>query len=84
LYALAASFCEKENISFAVLQPLIEETAIRLRNTTPQKAQTGPAIRNDTITIQKHRDMLKKYPDILNFYNLFTSEIQKSVLGFEL
>jgi hypothetical protein len=68
----------------AVLQPLIEETAIRLRNTTPQKAQTGPAIRNDTITIQKHHDMLKKYPDILNFYNLFTSEIQKSVLGFEL
>jgi predicted short-subunit dehydrogenase-like oxidoreductase (DUF2520 family) len=84
LYALAASFCEKENISFAVLQPLIEETAIRLRNTAPQKAQTGPSIRNDTITIQKHRDLLKKYPDILNFYNLFTSEIQKSVLGFEL
>jgi predicted short-subunit dehydrogenase-like oxidoreductase (DUF2520 family) len=84
LYSLAASFCEKENISFAVLQPLIEETAIRLRNTTPQKAQTGPAIRNDTSTIEKHADLLKKYPDILNMYNLFTSEIQKSDLSFEL
>jgi predicted short-subunit dehydrogenase-like oxidoreductase (DUF2520 family) len=80
LYTLAASFCEKENISFAVLQPLIEETAIRLRNTTPQKAQTGPAIRNDTITIQKHRDLLKEYPDILKYYNLFTEEIQQSAL----
>lgn len=79
LYSMAASFCERENISFAILQPLIEETAIRLRYTTPQKAQTGPAIRNDTITIQKHRDLLKKYPDILKYYNLFTEEIQKSL-----
>ena len=84
LYILAASFCEKENISFTVLQPLIEETAIRLRNTIPLKAQTGPAIRNDANTIQKHRDLLKKYPEILNIYDLFTSEIQKSVLGFGL
>ncbi|HZZ76005.1 MAG TPA: DUF2520 domain-containing protein [Puia sp.] len=84
LYSLAASFCEKENISFSVLQPLIEETAIRLRKTTPQKAQTGPAVRNDTSTIEKHGDLLKKYPDILNMYNLFTSEIQKSALSLEL
>jgi predicted short-subunit dehydrogenase-like oxidoreductase (DUF2520 family) len=83
LYTLAASFCENENISFAVLQPLIEETAIRLRNTIPQKAQTGAAVRNDAITIQKHRDLLKKYPDILNLYDLFTFEIRKSVLGVE-
>ena len=84
LYGLAASFCEKENISFAVLQPLIEETAIRLRKTSPKKTQTGPAIRNDTSTIEKHGDLLKKYPDILKMYNLFTSEIQKSALSFEL
>jgi predicted short-subunit dehydrogenase-like oxidoreductase (DUF2520 family) len=84
LYNLAASFCEKENISFTVLQPLIEETAIRLRYTTPQKAQTGAAVRNDTITIQKHRNLLKKYPEILNFYDLFTSEIQKSALSLPL
>jgi predicted short-subunit dehydrogenase-like oxidoreductase (DUF2520 family) len=84
LYNLASLFCKKENISFTALQPLIEETAIRLRKTTPQKAQTGPAVRNDLSTIEKHNDLLKKYPDILNMYNFFTSEIQKSVLGPEL
>jgi predicted short-subunit dehydrogenase-like oxidoreductase (DUF2520 family) len=84
LYKLASLFCEKENISFAALQPLIEETAIRLRKTTPQKAQTGPAIRNDTITIQRHRDLLKEYPDILKYYNLFTDEIQSTALRFSL
>jgi predicted short-subunit dehydrogenase-like oxidoreductase (DUF2520 family) len=79
LYALTASFCEKENIPFAALQPLIEETALRLRNTNPQQVQTGAAIRNDMITIEKHQELLKEYPDILKYYDLFTSEIQKSL-----
>ena len=81
LFTLAASFCEKENISFSVLQPLIEETVLRLRTTTPQLAQTGAAIRNDVNTIQKHHELLEQYPQILKFYNLFTEEIQKSISG---
>jgi predicted short-subunit dehydrogenase-like oxidoreductase (DUF2520 family) len=81
LYALTASFCEKENIPFAALQPLIEETALRLRYMNPQQVQTGPAIRNDLVTIEKHQELLEKYPDILRYYDLFTSEIQKSALG---
>ena len=84
LYALTASFCEKENIPFQALQPLIEETALRLRNANPQQVQTGAAVRNDMITIEKHQELLKEYPDILKYYDLFTSEIQKSVLGFGL
>jgi predicted short-subunit dehydrogenase-like oxidoreductase (DUF2520 family) len=84
LFSMAASFCKKENIQFSVLQPLMEETVLRLRNTSPQHAQTGAAVRDDQVTIEKHRDLLKKYPDILNFYDLFTAEIQKSVLGFGL
>jgi predicted short-subunit dehydrogenase-like oxidoreductase (DUF2520 family) len=84
LFALAASFCEKENINFAVLQPLMEETVMRLRNTTPRKAQTGPAFRNDQVTIQKHRGLLNEYPDILKYYDLFTEEIQQSALRIPL
>ena len=80
LYSLAASFCEKENISFTFLQPLIEETAIRLRHTIPQKVQTGPAFRNDQITIRKHQELLEKYPDILKYYDFLTKEIQQSSL----
>jgi predicted short-subunit dehydrogenase-like oxidoreductase (DUF2520 family) len=82
LFTLAASFCERENISFSVLQPLIEETVLRLRTTDPQHSQTGAAVRNDVNTIQKHLELLEKYPHISKFYNLFTEEIQKSVLGF--
>ena len=80
LFTEAAAFCKKENISFSLLQPLMEETVIRLRNMTPAAAQTGPAIRNDQLTLEKHRQLLKSYPAILKFYNLFTDEIQKAGL----
>src|ERR1700682_3146066 len=83
LFSLAATFCEKENISFAVLQPLMEETVMRLRNISPEATQTGPALRNDLITLQNHRLLIKKYPEILKFYDLFTEEIQKSDLNFK-
>jgi predicted short-subunit dehydrogenase-like oxidoreductase (DUF2520 family) len=84
LYIITESFCRKENISFAVLQPLIEETVIRLRNTSPQSVQTGAAIRNDLITLEKHRELLNEYPAVLNLYNLFTEEIQKLSSGLRL
>jgi predicted short-subunit dehydrogenase-like oxidoreductase (DUF2520 family) len=84
LFSMAASFCKKENIQFSVLQPLMEETVMRLRNTTPQNAQTGAAIRNDRNTIEKHQQLLENYPDILKYYNLFTEEIQQSALRLPL
>lgn len=84
IFSLTELFCEKENIDFAVLQPLLEETVVRLRNTSPHAAQTGPAFRKDLSTLQKHRDLLKNYPDILNFYELFTESIQKSALSLGL
>ena len=84
LFAMAASFCEKENISFTVLQPLMEETVLRLRTVSPLETQTGPAIRNDLVTLRKHRDLLKAYPVILSFYEKFSEEIQKTALSFTL
>jgi predicted short-subunit dehydrogenase-like oxidoreductase (DUF2520 family) len=84
LFAITASFCEKENISFAVLQPLMEETVTRLRNISPAAAQTGAAIRNDQLTLQKHQNLLKEYPDIFKFYEMFTKEIQASGLSIKL
>jgi predicted short-subunit dehydrogenase-like oxidoreductase (DUF2520 family) len=80
LFTLAESFCKKENISFAVLQPLIEETALRLRNASPGNFQTGPAVRNDKITLEKHRQLLVSYPALSEFYEKFTKDIQNHIL----
>ena len=53
LYKLAEDYCKKEGLGFKQLLPLIEETALRIREVSPKLAQTGPAIRNDTETIPR-------------------------------
>ena len=76
LYAVTQRFCEAENISFANLLPLINETAQRLHYFPAEQMQTGPAVRNDENTIQLHLQALKPYPDIESLYRLLSKSIQ--------
>ncbi len=78
LYKLAEDYCRKEGLDFSQLQPLIEETALRLRTTRPSDAQTGPAIRHDRETVQKHLALLDAHPQLKNIYLLLTESIQQS------
>lgn len=76
LYALAESYCKKEGIHFRELLPLIEETALRIKDISPSASQTGPAIRNDEETIQKHLTMLNSHPELKKVYEFLTSSIK--------
>ena len=76
LYALTQDYCKKENIDFTLLLPLIHETSSRLQFYPAIEMQTGPAVRNDSITIKKHLALLRKYPSLKKIYQLFTSSIQ--------
>lgn len=58
LYQLGNELCTTYNVSFDILKPLIAETANKIQTLSPQEAQTGPAKRNDTITINKHLALL--------------------------
>jgi predicted short-subunit dehydrogenase-like oxidoreductase (DUF2520 family) len=78
LYALAESYCKRENIDFNLLLPLIKETAERLEEIPPSQSQTGPAIRNDKVTIEKHLAMLQSYPQLQKIYALLTESIYNS------
>ena len=60
LYVLMEDYCRQEHISFNLLKPLIAETALRIETISPADAQTGPAVRNDTNTIEKHLHMLER------------------------
>jgi len=75
LYVLAEEYCRKEGIDFQQLLPLIEETAERIKEVSPGQAQTGPALRHDVETIQKHLALLEKYPKLKNIYQLLTESI---------
>ncbi len=78
LYKLAEDYCRKESLDFKQLLPLIEETALRLKTTSPKDAQTGPAIRHDRDTIQKHLALLDHHPQLKNIYLLLTESIQQT------
>lgn len=75
LYALAESYCNNEGIDFNLLLPLIKETAERLNEISPAQSQTGPALRNDRTTIEKHLELLKPYPHLKKIYETFTESI---------
>jgi predicted short-subunit dehydrogenase-like oxidoreductase (DUF2520 family) len=78
LYALAESYCKNEGLDFELLLPLIRETASRAEELLPSQSQTGPAVRNDAATIEKHLQLLAAYPHLKNIYEVFTSSIRTS------
>ena len=75
LYQIGNQICEENNIPFEVLHPLIQETAEKIKELSPSEAQTGPALRNDTKTIEKHIDFLEN-PEYKKLYQLLTQSIQ--------
>ena len=77
LYTLTENYCRKEGLDFKQLWPLIEETALRIRDISPKKVQTGPALRNDSETIHKHLELLKDHPQMKSLYVLLTESIQQ-------
>lgn len=75
MYQIGNALCEENNVPFAILQPLIEETANKIKTLTPTDSQTGPAIRNDEPTIQKHLEALEN-PIYKELYQKITLSIQ--------
>ena len=75
LYAQAEAYCKQEQLNFKQLQPLIEETAFRLREMPPSLLQTGPAVRNDVMTMQKHLDILSSNPEMQEIYKMLSQSI---------
>jgi predicted short-subunit dehydrogenase-like oxidoreductase (DUF2520 family) len=73
LYHIGHKICEEHKIPFEILLPIIKETAAKIETLSPYEAQTGPAKRNDTKTIEKHKVMLTKNQQ--EIYTLLTKSI---------
>lgn len=58
LYTLAFDLLERQGIDPKCLIPLIDETAEKIHTIHPQNAQTGPALRKDLTTINRHLEGL--------------------------
>jgi predicted short-subunit dehydrogenase-like oxidoreductase (DUF2520 family) len=77
LWALSKEIAEEESLDFDILKPLIQETFNKaMKADHPSDVQTGPAVREDNHTLQKHRQILKDDSDLLNVYDSLTKSIQ--------
>ncbi|HXB39169.1 MAG TPA: DUF2520 domain-containing protein, partial [Bacteroidia bacterium] len=82
LYAEAYDYLKKEKQNhFHLLQPLIKQTVKKIKTLPPSQVQTGPARRNDTVTIKKHMELLENHPGQKQIYKLLTSLIKKQYHG---
>lgn len=75
LFTIAADYCEKNELPFDILRPLIKETFAKIDSIPPYSAQTGPALREDHETIEAHLEMLDDDQKIV--YKTLTESIQK-------
>ena len=74
MYNIGSDICKEQQVPFDILLPLIKETASKIETLSPEKAQTGPAIRKDKTTIKNHLDLLNKEQQ--KIYKLITKSIQ--------
>lgn len=77
LYTLASDFCNRQQIDFQNLIPLMKETVHRLRYFNPAEMQTGPAVRRDETTMKNHLQLLEDAVALRDVYCFLSGEITK-------
>jgi predicted short-subunit dehydrogenase-like oxidoreductase (DUF2520 family) len=75
-YSKAGEIIKEASMDPNLLDALMRETLEKAIDLSPQEAQTGPAIRNDLKTIEKHLKMLEK--EDREMYRSITTSIQKT------
>ena len=78
LFHISDNILTKNGLFIELLIPLINQTVSNLKDKFPSEVQTGPAVRRDKETIDRHLKMLSKYPAYKKIYKDMTESIQKS------
>jgi len=77
MYAIGEDILQDADIDFNLLRPLIDETANKVKHHSPNKMQTGPALRGDTIIMNKHIEALNKRSNYMTVYKLMSKIINE-------
>ncbi|HWW37684.1 Rossmann-like and DUF2520 domain-containing protein [Pedobacter sp.] len=80
LYHLGQEILQQSQLSFDLLRPLILETAEKVQTALPYDVQTGPAVRNDKHTLEKHLELLQNMPELAEIYKTLSKSIKKTYL----
>ncbi|MDB4088761.1 F420-dependent NADP oxidoreductase [Flavobacteriales bacterium] len=77
MQVIAQDICESKEVDFNLLKPLIKEVFEKNLIDKAEKNQTGPALRDDEFTMNKHIDLLKEDKETQDLYTLISSMITK-------
>ena len=80
LYHIANTILERDNLPFDLLRPLILQTALKVQDDLPLRVQTGPALRDDQLTMRNHLELLKSKPELQALYETLSNSIKKTHL----
>jgi len=75
-YRISKDILQDQGLPFQLLKHLIEETARKTFDLGPENAQTGPALRSDNATMQKHLSLLGNHEEWKELYQKISSDIQ--------
>ncbi|WP_129714508.1 Rossmann-like and DUF2520 domain-containing protein [Pedobacter sp. SYP-B3415] len=78
LFHIAEEVLAGQALPFDILRPLILETAAKVQTALPAVMQTGPARRNDQLTIDKHLEWLQDKPEWAQLYDALSTSIKKT------
>lgn len=76
-YARAARLLRQHGLPFDVMLPLVDETAAKIHQLSPEQAQTGPAVRYDRNVIDKHLELLAADASLAELYRLMSEDIHR-------
>jgi len=76
MYKIAEDFTRDTNLDFDIFVPLIRETTEKvIDKKDPAVSQTGPAVRNDKKTMDKHLAVLKGNKELTDLYKIISNRI---------
>ena len=76
--ALGEAMLQEANLPKDIIHPLLDEMFVKIRKYGAEKAQTGPARRNDIEILEKHKEVLKNKPSLQNLYTFVSDSIINS------
>ena len=76
-YALSAEVLSAKGLPFSVMLPLVDETAQKVHELEPRKAQTGPAVRGDWNVMEMQAAMLADHPAVKHIYETLSNDIMR-------
>jgi predicted short-subunit dehydrogenase-like oxidoreductase (DUF2520 family) len=78
LATIAESLLKEEGIPFHHLLPILEQTIVKIKTSSPSQNQTGPAVRKDTAILAKHAGLLNHHELWKRIYELMAESIQRA------